>query len=261
MGHADLFDTAEGGTAMVLLGVRPVGLALAFSPLGRETFVTNVEWVDEWPHVQLPQLAGRRAEEKSYDFTSAAGIDELEWIAVRHSPAALAVPSPEGLVLTGQGGTMDAPEPVFVGQRQRHLAAEISGVLDVSAGDGGLAVRNAEDNWFGIEARGDGDVVAITARATVASLTHTWAATLPKGDVVLSIRMTPPPPGFGSGAVGGDRIQLLAGAADGDLMLLAELDGRHWAFETAKAFTGRVFGVVAIEGRIVVRRIDYSGTD
>ena len=33
-GHADLFDTTDGGTALVLLGVRPLGATQAFSPSG-----------------------------------------------------------------------------------------------------------------------------------------------------------------------------------------------------------------------------------
>ena len=34
LGHADLVETPDGGTAMVLLGVRPVGFGQCFSPLG-----------------------------------------------------------------------------------------------------------------------------------------------------------------------------------------------------------------------------------
>jgi len=260
-GHADIFDADDGSTGMVLLGVRPLGLAQAFSPLGRETFLTEVEWIDEWPHARMPAPGGVRAEEASYDFTSGEGVDDLHWIAVRDVPTALAAPSHEGLVLIGDSRTMDAPNPVFVGQRQRHLSAEVRAVLDVTSGTGGLAIRNAEDDWFGIDARQTGDTVSVTARAVVASFSRAWQAELPAGDVELRITMTPPPASFGAGAVGGDRISLLAGTQGSDALLLCELDGRHWAFETAKAFTGRVFGVVAVEGRVVVRRLDYSGTD
>ena len=45
----------------------------------------------------------------------------------------------------------------------------------------------------------------------------------------------------------------------GEGLLLAELDGRHWAFETAKAFTGRAFGVYAVEGEVLVRSLRYGG--
>lgn len=262
-GHADFVDLPDGGTAMVLLGVRPVGLAQSFSPLGRETFVTSVEWIDGWPHARLPELGAIRPEESTIDFTTGAGVEGGEWIAVRATPGEIATPSPEGLVLTGAGQGMDAAHPRFVGQRQRHLAVDISAVVDVSAGAGGLAVRNAEDNWFGLEARAVDHATIVAARAVIAGLSQEWSLTLPAGAVALRIAMTPPPAGFSAGAVGGDRIRLLAGpagAADTAFALLAELDGRHWAFETAKAFTGRVVGVYAVDGRVLVRSLTYRGS-
>jgi hypothetical protein len=70
--------------------------------------------------------------------------------------------------------------------------------------------------------------------------------------------MAPPPADFAAGAVGGDRIRLTARVGD-DAVTLAELDGRHWCFETAKAFTGRVVGPFATEGAVRVRRLRYSG--
>lgn len=48
-GHADLVDTQNGDWWMVLLGVRKYG-GLHYN-LGRETFLTKVEWQDGWPIV------------------------------------------------------------------------------------------------------------------------------------------------------------------------------------------------------------------
>jgi xylan 1,4-beta-xylosidase len=56
-GHADLVATPDGGTALVLLGVRPLGLTQAFSPLGRETFITPVSWSGGWPQPEPVLLA------------------------------------------------------------------------------------------------------------------------------------------------------------------------------------------------------------
>ncbi|UUT36165.1 glycoside hydrolase family 43 protein [Microbacterium elymi] len=259
-GHADLFDDPDGATRMVLLGVRPVGLAQSFSPLGRETFITTVDWIDEWPCVRMPQLAASRTEDARYDFTTGLGVADPEWVAVRRAPSQLVTASMQGLVFEGDDRTMNAPDPCFVGQRQRHLEVDIRAVLDVRAGTGGLAVRNAEDNWFGIEARGVDNHVVVTGRAVIAGLDHNWEAMLPAGDVQLRISMTPPPGDFSVGAVGGDIIRLFA-CSHGEPILLAELDGRHWSFETAKAFTGRVFGIFAASGRIVLRTLDYFGRD
>lgn len=114
-----------------------------------------------------------------------------------------------------------------------------------------------------MEARQDGGCVRITARAVVAGFDRTWETTIPSGDVELAIVACPPPSDFSAGAVGGDRIRLLARPADGamDDVLLTKPDGRHWAFETAKGFTGRAFGVFAADGEVLVRRLSYRGED
>lgn len=124
-------------------------------------------------------------------------------------------------------------------------------------------MRNAEDNWFGIEAAEDGDGIKVTARAVVAGFDRTWEAVVPYGDVELAIVATAPSRDFRAGAVGGDRIRLLVRSvkpgSNAEDALLTELDGRHWAFETAQAFTGRAFGVFAVEGEVLVRSLSYSG--
>ncbi len=51
-GHADLVQAPDGGWWMVLLGVRPRGFTPDVHVLGRETFLTPVEWdEDGWPVV------------------------------------------------------------------------------------------------------------------------------------------------------------------------------------------------------------------
>jgi len=264
-GHADFVELPDGGTAMVLLGVRPLGLGKSFSPLGRETFLTAVDWIDGWPHAQLPRVAGATPEDRGYDFSNGAGLEDPRWIGVRRLPAEFSAPTSKGLLLRGEGNAMGSPRPCFLAQRQRHHEMEFRAVIDVGSGTGGIAVRNAEDNWFGIEAAAEGHTVRITAHAVIAGLDRTWEATVPSGDVDLAVVASPPPSDFSAGAVGGDRIRLLvrpagpAGSPEG--ILLAELDGRHWAFETAKAFTGRAFGVFAVDGEVLVRRLSYSGKD
>ncbi|ROO87633.1 beta-xylosidase [Actinocorallia herbida] len=259
LGHADLVET-DSGTALVCLGVRPVGLAKSFSPLGRETFLADVDWADGWPSARLAEVPPGPAEEVIYDLGAPDVLADPVWIAVRQLPTEVAAPTPGGLLLRRTSGHtgLDGPRPAFVGRRQRHLTAVVSGVFDVREGRGGLAFRNAEDNLVALEARATGTAVEVEARVVVAGFDRTWHAALPSGDVELTIAMAPPPDDFAAGAVGGDRIRLSARVAD-DEVTLAELDGRHWCFETAKAFTGRVVGPFAAEGSVLVRRLRYSG--
>jgi beta-xylosidase len=249
-GHADLVDTPDGGTAMVLLGVRPLGFANAFSPLGRETFLAPVTWADGWPRASLPELTGTPAEEV------AGGED---WIAVRRTPSSLL--AGDSFVLTGEGTTLSHPRPVFVGRRQRHLSCTVDVVVDASAGRGGLAARHDEQHWFGVEAATDGDRTVVTARAVLAGLETTWTAAFPAGPVQLRIDQQLPPGGFVQAAIGGGVVRLLATWADADPVLLAEFDGRYWSYEVAKSFTGRVWGLFAVEGTVSFSDLRYRGSD
>jgi xylan 1,4-beta-xylosidase len=251
-GHADLVDTPDGGTALVLLGMRPLGLTQAFSPLGRETFTAPVSWAEEWPQPAPVRLAPRdAAEEEVFDFADGSSLEDPGWLAVRTTPASVATIEPGRLSIIGRAG-LDDPHPQFVGRRQRHLCATVSATVDASAGTGGLAARYDEDHWFCLEARGP----VVTARAHLAGLAQAWQATVPPGQVELRMEMNPPPGGFSPEAGGGDRIRLLAGGA-----LLVELDGRYWTAETCASFTGRVIGLYASQGTVSFGGLTYRGTD
>ena len=262
-GHADLVETPDGGTAMVLLGVRPLGFATAFSPLGRETFLTDVEWVEDWPRPRPVQLAERPGQyETTFDFTDPGALDDPGWIAVRRVPADVAslTATPGRLTITGDGTELGALRPSFLGRRQQHLSATVSTRLDASAGVGGLAARHDQEHWFALEARGDGTATTVTARAALVGLEHTSEAMLPAGEVELRMDLLRPSADIGTFWLGGDRIRLSA-AAGGHRVTLAELDGRYWCFETAKSFTGRVIGLYAREGTVTFADYAYTGTE
>lgn len=108
-GHADLVELSDGGTAMVLLGVRPVGLTQAFSPLGRETFLTEVDWIDGWPHTHLPLVTGGHREQLDYDFSNGAGLEDPAWIGVRRMPSEFTGHTSKGLVVKGDGNSLATP--------------------------------------------------------------------------------------------------------------------------------------------------------
>ena len=251
-GHGDLVVTPAGGTALVLLGVRPLGLTQSFSPLGRETFITPVSWDDGWPQPEPVRLAPRNAvDEKVFDFADPSALADPGWLAVRTTPESVASVRDGRLAITGHVGLGD-PHPRFVGRRQRHLTAAVSTTVDASSGAGGLAARYDEEHWICLEARG----TVVTARAHVAGITQSWQATVPAGDVELRLEMTLPSAGSDFVAMGGDRIRLLAAGT-----LVTELDGRYWTSETCASFTGRVIGLYASAGTVSFADFRYRGAD
>jgi xylan 1,4-beta-xylosidase len=262
-GHADLVDTPGGGSALIMLGMRPLGATQSFSPLGRETFITEVTWVEGWPQAEPVLLAPREsAEEEVFDFADASALDDPGWLAVRTTPAdvaSLAAP-PGRLTIRGDGSTLDDLLPRFLGRRQRHVSATVATTVDASAGVGGLAFRYDERHHVSLEARGGADSTVVTAQANLAGLRQTWEVVVPAAEVELRMEMRPPPVGLNIDALGGDRIRLLA-SSDGVDHVLAELDGRYWTAETAASFTGRVVGLYAAEGTVSFADYRYHGSD
>jgi len=265
-GHGDLVQTPDGGTAMVLLGVRPRGTTRAFSALGRETFVTTVRWVDDWPVAEPVELRPRSGPTQyRIDFADpgSPGLDH-GWLAVRRDTGSVAslTRRPGWLVIEADGSTLDDPRPCFLGRRQLNQTADVSALVDASAGSGGLAVRYDEEHHYSIETRVVDGQNLVTARARLARLEQTWQASLPGGPVELHVDAVPGPRGYNiPGAMTSDLVRLRAVAGDGSSHTLAELDGRYLSAETAASFTGRVVGLFASAGSVSFGSYVYRGSE
>ncbi|MFD8815038.1 glycoside hydrolase family 43 protein [Streptomyces sp. NPDC059627] len=255
-GHADLVRTPDGGWALFLLGMRPGGLTRAFSPLGRETFSTALEWVDGWPVVQPVELTPPTAPVVRHDDFTGTELGP-EWLSIR-TPAAdwsSLTERPGHLVVHADGSTMDDPRPRFVGRRQQHRSAVFAVRVDSSGGVGGLSLRIDERHHYDIEV---GAGIA-RARARVGGLCQTWEQPVPPGPVTVQIR-TEPVSGMGLDALGPDLVRLSADPGTGPVEL-AVLDGRYVSAETSASFTGRVAGMYAAEGTVAFDRFGYRGED
>ncbi|MFE4836370.1 glycoside hydrolase family 43 protein [Arthrobacter sp. NPDC056691] len=229
-GHADLASTPDGGIALVLLGVRPLGFTRSFSPLGRETFITDAKWVDGWIRPSLPVLhPPASADTEHFDLSDPEALHDPGWIGARRHPRDIIATPVTGrsLVLTGDGSTLKDPSPTFVGRRQVNLNATVSTRVNASAGRGGLAARHSEAHWFAVEAEGNGTKTRLTARAALAGIDTEWHGELDGNDIELRIESSSPgadPAAMAALVVGGDRIRLLASNGHDEIQL-AELDG------------------------------------
>ncbi len=275
-GHADLVRLPDGDDALVLLGMRPLGMTRQFSPLGRETFATRVHWVDGWPQPEPVALNPRPGVlTETFDFgvtdgqgtedgsnqnggnQNGAGLADHGWLTPRNEPTTVARVAGGRLVVTATGDDLSDPRPAFVGRRQRHLVSTTTVTVDAADGCGGLALRYDENLYLALQARGR----TVTAVAALPSLRQTWSTELPEGEITLTLETELPPVGFSPEAAGADRIRLVA-AAGGHRVQLAEVDGRFWTAESAGgSFTGRVIGVYAGEGVVTFGSITYRGQE
>ncbi|MBP2328968.1 beta-xylosidase [Kibdelosporangium banguiense] len=265
-GHGDLVTAPDGRDALLLLGTRPVDRARAFSVLGRETFVTTVDWIDGWPTPRPVELAPRQEPcVEHFELAGTAALDDPGWLAVRRPPAAVLAAVPQTrdgwLTLQGEGELLRSRTPAYVGRRQRHLACSVEVEVDCNGGSGGLALRFDEESSLTLLAeRGtDPAVNTISAKIDLPGLCHSTSIDVPGGLVILRLGTKPPAPRYPPWAEGGDIITLSVVDANGGETEVANLDGRYWAVETATPFTGRVIGMIADDGRVHFRHFRYHG--
>jgi len=162
-GHADLVEAPDGTWWAVFLGVR---MHDGSSVLGRETFLSPVEWKDGWPvfngdhHVALemnaPKLKSHPfpAPKTSYRFDE----DKLgpEWIHVRNiDPKDISLSRRKGtLSLRAGKGSLDdkAQVPAFAGQRQPDFEVTARCSMEFTPGkddeEAGLMVRSNDNNHY-----------------------------------------------------------------------------------------------------------------
>ena len=256
-GHGDLVQAPDGSWAVVMLGMRPAGATQAFSALGRETFITAARWEAGWLAIDPVELAPR---DDGFGFTDDFAGPALspEWIGVRRFPSDLAhIPSAGRLVLTGDGSTMDDPQPVFVGRRQRHRRFEASVTVTAGAGIGGLAVRFDELHHYEVEVAGG----TVVARGVVAGLRQEWTCAAPAETVTLHLDCVPPSGSRMLDVLTSDIVVLGVSGAGAGRRELARLDGRYLSQETAASFTGRVLGLYAVSGEVSFAEFRYEGIE
>jgi xylan 1,4-beta-xylosidase len=255
-GHADLVEGPDGADLFVALGVRPLGTGRSFSPLGRETFVTTVDWVDGWPVVAPIEPAPRDGiDEERFGLTDAAELGDPGWLAVGRLPSEVAAIEDDALVMHGEGSALDTHRPVFLGRRQQHLDSETTVRIRPGDGTGGLGLRYDEHFNLALSASLDGSDTQVTAIATLSGIRQTWTQRIAGDELTLRIGTRRPERTAANDGAGGDRITLDATGDDGQTVVVAELDGRFWSSETAASFTGRVVGAFAESG--VVRFNDF----
>ncbi|NUT98074.1 MAG: family 43 glycosylhydrolase, partial [Saccharothrix sp.] len=261
-GHADLVSTPDGEWYMVLLATRPRGFTPGYHPLGRETFLKRVEWVDGWPQVDPVELT-EDAPTRWHPLDPPPARDDFtgtslgfEWISPRSRPDSSwsLTERPGWLTLHATGASLDEQVHTFVGRRPQHQQCRVQALLDPGSARAGLSVRLDETHHYDIEvAAGRVEVVARIGplRQVMAS------ADAPSGPVTLGVTMRlPTEQEAADGFLGPD---LVGFHVDGTQ--LCEIDGRYLSTEVATGFTGRVIGMYVTEGTASFDWFEYLDED
>ncbi|MFM2351722.1 MAG: hypothetical protein RL096_203 [Actinomycetota bacterium] len=253
-GHADLFEDAEGNWHMVMLGVRPRGMIGAYSPLGRETFLTDVTWQDGWPVVASFDTNESTPAPKFIDDFGNENFD-LEWMGVRQLPQEVATIANRTLHIKGNQRSLNDYEPAAVLKRQRILLGTANAKVKVQ-GIGGMVLRYNETTHYELEIN-DGKLSASanlsTIRQVVSAENFSSAALDIEGFATLFITFRQDAKPYTPEILTCDFVDLGFVDALGQHHTVASFDGRHMSSEVLSSFTGRAIGFYSITGETQVR--------
>ncbi len=244
-GHADLVELADGSWWAVLLSQRTVGDG-SIGNLGRETFLTPVQWHDGWPLFNPGPgrvLLNERAPDlPAHPWPQGPRVDPFDAAELRPDWLMIRTPRSAWWSLTARPGHLrlqlrpptlaDRGNPSFVGRRLQHRDFSAHTVVDVvPAADGeaaGLALVHSDAFHIRLELSG---VAARVVRATVRRAgvdTVAGEVTVPAGPVQLGVEAR------------GDDYQLRVGAQP-----VATVDGRVLGWPLAGGFFGALVGLYA----------------
>jgi xylan 1,4-beta-xylosidase len=245
-GHADLFQTPSGDWACVCLGVRAVGLSNAFSPLGRETFITKVDWVDGWPVAEPVEVNDVLP---APSFTDDFRTETLNscWVGIRRYPNEVVSLTPDGLGIASTGLTISDLAPDCIAKRQTFLIGQVDAKI-LTTGTAGLSVRYNEEAHYDIEVQPN----QIVARFSVNLITQEFSVEREPNFDSVYIAFRERPAGFSIGGVAPDYVELGWTDSSGQLHEVATFDGRFISQEANSSFTGRMLAVYSVTGQTVL---------
>ena len=241
-GHADLVQDQNGNWWMVCLGIRPKGFHRCHF-LGRETFLTPVEWEGGWPVIGndgqialemegpdgLPPVA-RQSYSTHDDFD-----DEdlpLHW-NFRCNPVEGSCTLADGhLTLKCAGPDLNTMEgQSWVGRRQQHFnfraSARVEFAPRVDDGEAGITAFQNINHHYEVALARRGQEGRLIVRRTIGTLSAEVASvTVPDGDLTLVIE--------------GDQANYRLGYVSGEAgpVFLAEGETRYLSTEVGGRFTG-----------------------
>ncbi len=262
IGHADLVDMGDDAWCAVFLGVRPNGYPPCYH-LGRETFLSPVEWAENgFPvigaqgRVALAMAAPLPLESESDpaardDFTSKELA--LSWNFLRNpAPALYALDERAGyLRLRGSAdGLDDVASPAWVGRRQCHFALQAAACVEFQPAsereEAGLVVRMNERHHYEIFVTQRAGQPSVVLRRRIGSLqAEVGCQTLSPREasrLVLAIEADR------------DRYVFSYGASENELRRLGEGETRYLSTEVAGGFTGVYLAMYASGNGVPCKR-------
>ncbi len=180
IGHGDLIEK-DGEWFILCLGFRQIHMWMTYHHLGREVFLTPVQFgADGWFTAgkdgttdEEYEIKGDFTQQKRKLYTFENTDKDIEWCFLRHPHAENYELSKEKFILHGTDITIDAVDsPTFIGIRQRDFDMNLSVDLDIDGGEGGVTVYMCENEHYDIAIRKNGGKYEAVLKLNIGNVKH-----------------------------------------------------------------------------------------
>ena len=197
IGHGDLICDKNGDWHILCLGFRQIHIWQPYHHLGREVFLTPVQFDDDgWFTAGLNGTTDAEYEikgdfeqviQKKYTFENTSW--NVEWSYMRHPLLENYKLSDNKAVLHGTNVTLDdVDSPTFIAMRQRDFCFELKVNVSVDSGEAGVTVYSCENEHYEIAVRRNGDEYEAVLKLNIGGIKHVQnIVKLKKGNAELSI--------------------------------------------------------------------------
>ncbi|MFJ2544773.1 glycoside hydrolase family 43 protein [Microbacterium sp. NPDC087589] len=231
VGHLDVVQSSDGSWVGVHLGVRARGITPGFHTNGREVFLVDVAWIDDWPVIRPSSISFKS---ERWDFQESFTSESLHprWISPAARPETFCQPGSDGLQVWASDTS-----GLYVRVQPLHWEA----AFEMSASDAVavVEVRVDDRHRFGARISGGG----VQALLTIGGVEVDIGPQVPH-DGWVAIGSVP------SATGGPDDLVVLAGSGRSTL---AVVDGRYLSTEVVGGFSGRVVGIRTESGIAMLR--------
>ncbi len=269
LGHGDLVRAHDGSWWLLALGVRSYGwIMLGNHHLGRETFLSPVNWLDDgWPQanhgedlqleMDVPTLPLHPWPETKTPSFFNTGVLGLEWNFLRNPRPGMysLTDNPGYLTLYGTEETLCDFNPCMIARRQTQACCSASVELEFPAGssedEAGLTVFMDERHHSEIFVRAKENRREAVVRRRIGTLVAETASADIPGDGPVTLWVEADPRWYRFGFSTGER----------DVSSLAYAEARHHSTEVAWGFTGVYLGMYAVGAEARFKSFDYDIQD
>ncbi len=257
IGHGDLICDKNGDWHIISLGFRQIHMWMPYHHLGREVFLTPVQFDENgWftaghdgTTAAEYEIKGdfEQTEKKQYTFENTDW--SIDWCYIRHPDFENYELSDSKAVLHGTDITLeDVDSPTFIGIRQRDFCMELSADVTVNSGEGGITLYMCENEHYDIAVCRNADGYEAVLKLNIGGIKHVQnTVRLESGSAKLVIRSDSMFYNF-CVCIGGKEIHLGCGSS------------KYLSSEVSGGFTGVLAGLYAIGGTAEFTgfRLDYK---